>query len=308
MSQTLNYGLAGNAAYGIYYKHSNRVPPIGLLAGGILGLAAALVGAVIYAYAIVFIPLIYANVLCVVLFGALLGYVPARLMRWGKVRSVPVVLASVVVIALAAYYFHWAAWVYALVQQSGRGTDLSLSDLLRDPALLGRVIVTINGEGTWAMSKNESAASGFILGVVWLVEAGIIFGMAIYVALLSQSELPYCERCDHWCPKGANLLRIAPANAFVLRKRMEQRDWAAVKQAGTPSEGSTQWVTLIHHACPTCGKLHTLSAKQFTIVADKRRGSRLQEKLVVKKILVSPEDVGELVGVKTPTKPGTPFA
>jgi hypothetical protein len=306
MSQTINYGTAGDAAYGIYYKHSNRVPISGLLLGAIAGLAVGLLGAVVYAYAIVYIPIIYANVACVVAFGALLGWAPARMMKWGKVRSVPVVLIVVGAITLAAYYFHWVVWICALFQQSGRTSNGDFETLLRSPNALAQIIGAINKDGTWAMHSGQTAVSGIALSIIWLGEAAGIFAMAFYIALLSQSELPFCERCDGWCPKGTNLLRLAPANAFVLRKRMEEHDWAAVKQVGPPSGGSPQWVTVIHHACPTCNKLHTLSAKMFTTVTDKRGRSRNKEKMIVKKVLVSPEDIASLSAVSGLGEVNTP--
>ena len=54
MSQTLTYGYESSRPYSLYYKHSNRVPVMGAIFGGLTGIAAGLVSGMIYAYAIVY--------------------------------------------------------------------------------------------------------------------------------------------------------------------------------------------------------------------------------------------------------------
>ena len=126
MTQSLSYGTEGNRAYSLYYRHSNRVGPAGLVLGGAAGLAVGLVAAVIYAYSIIYIPIVYARIACVLGFGAVLGYLPARIMRWGKVRSVPVVLTVVGIVAAAAYCFQWIVWIYAQLNRGPNGVSFDL--------------------------------------------------------------------------------------------------------------------------------------------------------------------------------------
>src|SRR6185312_13520042 len=122
---------------------------------------------------------------------------PARVMRHFKVRSVPVVLAAVGVIALVAYYFHWLVWLYVILNR--REHHASFLAILTNPAGVVRVISIIYEKGTWGMTSNSDPTSGLFLGLVWLVEAAGIFGIAFTVARRVQTDTPFCESCDAWC-------------------------------------------------------------------------------------------------------------
>src|SRR4051812_20328918 len=94
--QLLSYGLGGSRAYGQYYQHSGAVTFLGPLLGFAAGIPAAILLGVAYAYADAYIPIIYLNLLLALAFGAGVAFVPAWVMRWGKVRNVPVALTVVI--------------------------------------------------------------------------------------------------------------------------------------------------------------------------------------------------------------------
>ncbi|RZK26574.1 MAG: hypothetical protein EOO63_14520 [Hymenobacter sp.] len=70
-----------------YYQPSNKMPLAGTLALLAGGVAAALVLALVYIYAVWYIPFIYINFILCLGFGLLLGAALAALARLGKLRN-----------------------------------------------------------------------------------------------------------------------------------------------------------------------------------------------------------------------------
>ena len=304
MTQPLAYGMEGNRNYGLYYKHSNRVPLPGLLLGGLAGIVAGLLAATIYAYLIAYIPIIYANLLCVFAFGYALGFVPAKLMRWGKVRSLPVVLTVVAVVTAIAYCFHWIVWIHVLLNRGENSFEFT--KLLTHPAGVLAVIGTVYENGTWGMGHGYSSSSngaseqqmvnGVFLGIVWVAELVGIYWFAFLIAGKSQAEAPYCETCDAWCPTGVQIRSLAVTAKAQLKQNMEARNWADFDQIGASKSGIAHWHAIFHHGCPTCGQLNTLTAKSFITTRDKKGKLSTKEQILVNKLLATPQDVDAVRG------------
>ncbi|HET6250162.1 MAG TPA: hypothetical protein VFE47_20900 [Tepidisphaeraceae bacterium] len=287
MSQQLNYGLGGGRSYSQYYRHSNRAGAMGIILGIVGGLAIAVVAAFAYAYLISYVRFIYLCAIGTVAYGAILGHFPAKIMRWGKVRSLPVVLTLISMIAAASYVLHWFIWIYVLVNRSA---SVSLLDMLTNPKGVLRVIGAVYVEGTWGMTTGEST-TGVMLGAVWVAEAGIIFGMALYLATKSQNAVPFCEKCNRWCPAGTRLRSLKMAVPHALKHRMENGEWSYFDEIGVADENADMFISIIHHACPLCGTLHTLSANAIERSVDSRGRKKTKVTCIVNKLLVSPADV-----------------
>lgn len=294
MTPQLQYGYDGTLKYGQYYHHTGKVTFIGVLSAGVAGLVAGAVAAALYAYGDVYIPIIYANVLLCFAFGAGVGVACAYVMRWGKVRNVPVTLAIVGVVTLASYYVCWVVWIFAQAQRGSR-TPVpvkELFDLLINPKWVYGLAIALNAQGTWAMSTTDkSNVSGVFLYIVWLGEAALIFGSAIWAARLFATDRPFCETCDAWCAKGEAIARVAPAPADQLRPRLEARDFQYLRDLA-PHARSDSYVELTHHQCRSCGRLHTLTATLVTITAGSRGRNNTKRKVLVDKLLLTPEEFG----------------
>src|SRR5438046_485514 len=110
MPTQLNYGQAGNRAYGPYYRHSGRVSlgvVLGVAAAFLLGLAAGIA----YGYAVVYVPFILAHLMVMVVYGAALGAIVTFVMRRAGVRNAPLILAVTSAVVVVSYYASWAAWL-----------------------------------------------------------------------------------------------------------------------------------------------------------------------------------------------------
>ncbi|HEX4794350.1 MAG TPA: hypothetical protein VH370_11190 [Humisphaera sp.] len=301
MSTVSYFGPSGAGQQELYYRYPTRVPPLAVINALIVGLGVGAVAAAVYAYSIAYIPIIYLNLILVGLFGAALGFVPAYAMRKGKVTSVSAMVGVAMIVTAVCYYLHWVVWLVAISHQR-----FPLGFLLAHPRAVVELLKLVNETGIWSMSKGETPVSGIALDVVWLVEAAGIFACAWLVAVAQRGETPFCETCSAWCPVGTKIRRIQAGDTEDLRRRLEARDWSYLDAQGPSPEGANRWFAIFHHACPQCGQLHTISAKDIVVGQDKRGNVKTISKTIVDKLLVDPREV-EVIREK-PIAPPTPPA
>ncbi len=293
----LQYGLSGQPGQGPFYKHSGAVTLHGAGLAGAVGIVAAIVLGSIYAYADLYIPIIYLNLLLSAGFGAGVGAIAALVMRWGKVRNVPVALAIVGVLTVAAYFVSWVVWICAVLDRfSDQPRPFSQVDLALHPGMLLRTILAINEIGTWSMGHSYSSTSsgkenvsGVMLWLAWAGEAVLIFGASLKVTQWLVSDLPFCERCQAWCTPALDVARFGPAARPEMLRRMVAHDFDWLYSLGRPQAG--RWVSISHQACLTCGELHTLTVKDASRTVDKKGREKKAEKVVANKLLVTAAEV-----------------
>ncbi len=288
MATQLQYGMGGERPYELYYKHSGQTPVASILLAGLAGIAAGIVAAVIYAYAIEYIPFIKLRFLLTVGFGAVVGGVTAMIAKAGKVRSTAVVLAMVGVCTLVAFYFAWVFWVKAVVDRYGGGElHVSLSTLITSPNELLDWVKGLNESGTWSMSKSdkENVKGGF-LTVIWLIEFGSILGFALITgASLARADI-FCEKCNRWCGKATTARTLGAGDVNKARSTLEAHDWTYLSSLGPPNENHF-WQANVE-SCPNCGELHALTIKETKVTRDKKgKITANANKTIINKLLIT---------------------
>src|SRR5262245_17475610 len=132
-----------------YYKHSGKIPIHSVLLGLSAGLVASAILAIAYAYADLYIPIVYLNILLCLGFGAGVSIVTAMAMHRGKLRNTPVAIALVMSLTLFAYYLCWVVWICAVVDRfSDEKRDFGWSELAAKPQVVSSLVQRINGLGT----------------------------------------------------------------------------------------------------------------------------------------------------------------
>jgi hypothetical protein len=295
----LTYGYEGDRQYGLLYRHSGRVTLRGTLLAAVAGLAAAVASGVIYAYADLYIPLVYLNIALCMGFGAAVGGLAALVMRWGKVRNLPVALAIVGVLTCVAYYVCWVTWVCAVWDRFVKSVRPfgSLEVAMHPTSILWPLIVRINEVGTWSMGSASSSThvqntTGIMLWVFWGVEAAAIFICSFAMAKFLIAGEPFCERCEAWCSKGTVLVQLGWGDKDEIAYHLKAHDLSWLATLGM-SDG-TRWIEFQHHECSRCNQLHTITASAVKMKKDKRGKATVTRKGIVKKLLVSPEEVQTL--------------
>jgi len=293
MTPQIQYGMGGDRPYGLYYEHSGQTPIASILIAAIGGIIAGIVAALVYAYAIEYIPFVKLRFLGTLGFGALVGGVTAMIARAGKVRSVPVVLALVGVCTLAAVYFSWVFWVKAVFD---RYTDVHLShiDLITSPKEFLSIIGFLNDNGTWSLGSSRSSSSssapqenvsGTMLTIIWVIEGAAIFVMAFVVAVPMLKSQMFCEKCHRWSGKAISLRRTEPGDAIAAKETLEAHDLSYVASL-PPASGGQFWDFQLF-SCSSCRDLNGLSIIETTQTVDKKgKVVANKTKLLVDKLLI----------------------
>jgi hypothetical protein len=289
MTATNSFAAGTAGQLDLYYRYPTRVPPLAIINALIVGIGVGLVAAAAYAYAIAFIPIIYLSLILTGLFGAVLGFVPAYAMRRGKVTSVTAMVAVAMIVTAVCYCFHWFVWLFAMLHH-----EVPLTVLLTHPVDVIDLLKEVNAHGVWSLHKGDSPVSGIALDVVWLCEAGAIFCIAWLVASKQRGETPFCDSCGIWCPAGAKVRAMKAGDTADLRRRIEARDWSYLDTLGPMPEGANRWFSLFYHACPQCGQLHTLTARDTVVSHDKKGNAKTTSRIIVDKLLIDPAELEQI--------------
>lgn len=285
-----------------YYQPSNKMPVAGslaLLAGGVV---AALLLAVVYIYAVWYIPFVYVNFFLCLGFGLLLGAVLALLVRLGKLRSPAAAGGLALLVALVAVYLEWGVYLTLLLNSESTGTgadaDTStsfsaslLADILVHPSAMWLAMQKINETGTWSLKG--ATPSGVFLGIIWIVEALIIVGGTYWLAR-SQATEPFSEISNEWTTEEtmAHPLTFAQ-DATTTRTALENGQF----QQLTPhinGEAEAPFARLRLHSAPNDPNCRYLTLENVTTTVDKKGKASQSTATVVQHLAISPATFNEL--------------
>ena len=304
MSMTPHYATP-NQANDLYYRHSGMIPISGLVITLVGGLTVGVVGAIAYAYLVRWIPILYLRVLLPVALGALIGFVVGRLARAGRLRNKAITLALVLLVTLIAYYFTWVFWIKATFDRFVEGHDLTVRWLITSPRMLWTAISFLNETGTWSFKRSDPV-SGWFLGLIWLIEAGVIFVLALGTWTATAGDDVYCETCDKWAPDGAAIRRTVPGDPATARQRLAAHDFAYLDTLPADSETSSHWWSFNYRRCPGCDNLHALSLIETRITTDSKGNTSTKTTKIVDKLLLSPQEAQRLAAGPPAPPPAPP--
>jgi hypothetical protein len=270
-----------------YYRHSGKFPPAAVLKGLAAGLAASVPLAFVYAYAIVYIPIIgVVSFILTAGFAAIVGLATGALLHAGKVRNQPVAYATALPVGLFALWASWVVWVYALLHRAD--SDVGLFEIAFSPVGLWKVINLINEKGAWNL-KGFTPTGGF-LWFLWGLEALLIVGIIVFVAGMMVDN-PFCEACDRWCEEHKSIAVRGPTTKEHLTEPLEQGNYAILNQLPAPDAAS--YTRFDMHQCGQCQATTTLTATGVTVTMKKGKEEQ-SESVLVRYLLVPPGDLGAL--------------
>lgn len=274
-----------------HYKAPSTVSPLGLVLGGLALLVGGLLLAPIYSYAIVYIPIVYINLVLTGGFGLIAGLMIAGGLRLGHTHNKGVSWALVGLGLLFAYWMHWAWWFSGLAFRADFD-DFTILGMLF-PWNLIESVGFVYESGTWSMGSSDEAVSGVFLGVIWLAEAAIFFGAGLFGGAMLIGSGTYCARCKAWCKEiPATLLQADPTGD--LTSQVDRQNWSALMRPA-PSSGSSMWHEAHIHRCEGCGETNTVTLKDVTVSHDKKGNEQRKDKVVVDRVYISGADLNTLM-------------
>jgi hypothetical protein len=216
--------------------------------------------AFLYAYAIVYIPIIgMVSFILTAGFAAIVGAVTGTMLHKGKVRNPAVAYLAALPVAFTALWAAWVAWIYALAHR-GEGGNIGVLDLVLNPSGLWDLILMVNSTGAW--SFKGSTPTGGVLWALWGVEALIIVGLVEVVAEGMVAD-PFCEDCERWCEEQKAFATLGAANKEELVSRLELSDFSVLKTLPAVLPSASTRFDL--HQCPQCRATITLCGKAVTV-------------------------------------------
>lgn len=193
--------------------------------------------AIIYAYAIYYIPLAYLNVFSIAIYALLIGFATMFfVIQQGKVRNTTVAILFGLLGGLISYYIHWAIWCDLVINDGIKFSEVF--HLLTNPQDLFALIGKINEHGTWSLGRSSSTpVSGIFLTILWVIEFTIIILGAIYLAF-TQAKEPFCEETNKWFEDN----KLAPLsyieNVNTLKQNLKSDNISDLQRVEKPKEES----------------------------------------------------------------------
>ncbi len=170
-----------------------------IIPASLSGLLLSLILGYIYAAFTIYMPIVYFNLIAVVVTGIIISYTVRFLAYVFKIRALINKLIISIILSFFTYYFQWVA--YALLLLTGSFPDfvsyLSHLDLFTQD-IFYQLISDLYVQGNWTMFGIPF--KDFALGLVWLFEAGLLFIVPLKF-LFQTTTPPFSERYNQWYPK-----------------------------------------------------------------------------------------------------------
>lgn len=285
-----------------YYEPSKKMPLGGiglLLVGGVIAAAAL---ALVYIYAVWYIPFVYVNFILCIGFGVLLGAALAQLVRLGKLRNPGAVGLLALGLGLVAVYLEWAVYLTLLLNSETTGTGSNadtttsfsfstLVGLLLSPGLMLDAMKELNATGSWSLKG--ATPSGIFLALIWLMEAAVIVGGA-YLLAHSQATEPFSEVSQEWADEETLAHPVGYAHdPNTTRSALETGQFQHLAPyAG--QEGEDKFARVQLHCAPNDPACHYLTLQNVSRTLDKKGKPTEATTTVVKHLAISQATYREL--------------
>lgn len=238
------------------YVSSGKISFTGLIFGTFAGASTAVILSIIYAYGTIYIPIVQIEFLLTLAFGGIIGAVTGAVMRAMKMRSTALVALVGFALGVFGWLLSWPPWIYGTFSRAG--VPLSPIDVV-NPLFLMDAIPQIYATGTWSVGRGSSeAVSGWFLGLIWLVEMGMIIGASTLGSLVAGSGRAFCERCESWCTMlDGQALYDASAADGIRDALLVRADLSVLASAPRPTTHE-RFASLTLGFCPQCGETNVV--------------------------------------------------
>lgn len=266
------------------YRHSGKfdASALGLtvgaavIAGFPLGLA--------YASFINWVPFIYLNMLATVAYGFFFGWLTLKILERGRVRHPGIAAACGLAVGFIALYFQWNGHIRTLF------TD---APWLLQPEEIMRGMAYLYETGSWGMSSGESI-TGIPLAIVWVVEAGLIVGLAAMLPYNFVKETPFCEKTGCWLDESRKIDTLENITDATQLAALKSGDIMPIVAARPKADNAAVFTRLLLKRSPKCQVFCTLRVQDVTTSIDKK--GNVQEKVVdYTRDLILPASMFDLV-------------
>ncbi len=265
------------------YRHSGAVTLSGLLGASLVGAGSAPALGFAYAWAIAWIPFVYINFLLTLGLGGIVGFLVGRAATAGKLRNTFVIGVLGLAWGVVAWYVAWAADARA------RGAEVAW--LVWQPDQLWDYVGYFYENGLWGIGRGDNTVSGIPLGIVWLIEAGVVMGAATFMAMGASLSQTFCERCRCWIEtqQGVRRLSLQDADSRLV-ERLLGGELSAAAELPRAGDGEPH-LRLDLTCCPTCRESNYLSVERVTYETDDKGSVSEKSDTALDRLAITPRDI-----------------
>ena len=273
------------------YRHSGRFNALGLVlavaAAGLLCLPLGLA----YAYLIRWIPFVYVNILVTFGYGFAFGWVTTRLLKAGHVRNPALAGLCGLAAGLLGLYGEWSGHLHVLFE------DAPWYFLPDD---IFQTLPLLYEKGSWSFHGRN--VTGIPLAIVWVVEAGIIVGVAAVLPYSFVRETPYCEKTRCWLDEEKKINTLENFTDPAHLAALKAGDIMPIVQARPKAEGASMFPRLLLKRSPRCPVFSTLRVQSVAVSFD-TKGNVKERVTGLTKDLIIPASMFDLIAKFEEFKP-----
>jgi hypothetical protein len=272
------------------YRHSGAMPPLGILLIVGSGAVTACVLGVVYSFANYYIPFIYFHFFFALGLGGAIGGAVVWAARTGKVRNMHLLGIYGAAFGLLGLYAAWGADPLARFGIEKFGFRAF------HPSFMTHYMKVFYHQGFWTLGhagqKGGDLVSGVFLGAIWLAEAGVIVGIATWIAWRGISSQPFCETCKRWTVTEANVQWLAPFSGQAQSlEQVKAGELAALDDFDRAPANARAYLQLDLARCPKCRQSNFLSIYNCQRTVDKNGKPKVNKIAVVENLIIAADDV-----------------
>jgi hypothetical protein len=245
-----------------FYRPSGR---FGLLTFPLIlvGLVAAVALAFVYQLALSRIPFIYLSFLATLAVGWLWGKIGSWIVKRGKVRSVTLAFLVGVLLAAAGlsakFLFQYRTLLEEITSAAMEAKQIPEAlrpDVRRELAKAEFTFakhLKFRVERGWQLGRRRNArgrVGGFVVYLVWLIEAGIVFYASVKTPLKMARE-PFSEPLNSWASETETVMNLPITSPeMVERIRVANRVESLLEIPIPKTDESNQFAVYRVHSIP----------------------------------------------------------
>ncbi|MCI0357302.1 MAG: hypothetical protein L0211_02310 [Planctomycetaceae bacterium] len=265
------------------YSHSGIVPVGGAINTVLAGLAAAVLGGVVYAFLAYWLSWGPVRLLLMLVYSFAVGFAIAAVANRGKIRS-PLFNTAIALVCVALGM--WVYWGSYDVARNG----IAVAPSAWTPAGLVRSGADLFEKGSFTM-KRKQKADGWLLVFFWIAEGICVTGIVIAIARID-AERPFCETCQEWTKSEEGLLRLASDGNEPVWQEVLAGDLTALAVFERAFTDTSPQVRLDLARCPKCEHSNFVSLTAITITTDKKGKTKTRQRsLITNGAITDPEAV-----------------
>jgi hypothetical protein len=254
---------------------------------GATGLIAVPILGLLYGALMMVIPLIYFELIIMVAYPFVVGFVLSWAAKTGKIRNMVVIGAAGVLFGVLAEYIGWVSWLAVLFK------DVSFLIGFFFPGDILYLISVVAEKGAWSIGG--STPTGEMLYFLWFIEACIVIGGTAFTAIYMLYDIPFCEESNAWADRRAQIGAFLPlADAAGFKQSILQGSFSAFNALKPSPSGDNHFTALQVHACEKCKNFFVLNVKDVTLTVDGRGRTQMRQKNILSNLLISPLQLASL--------------